>query len=363
MANKSFKTNHSPLPGPRHKPMLSVPQLQEHKPSLPVAVVAANILYAAFSHVDHWPALLVKAYADDCFGPRLWVDDGSCRLLVQNLILCHETKEDAMDEDLPEERAAEAKRVADAYRIFEHEEAEVISTVQEFTVPLSPADLRRRGSLSSTGSHSFQRLPSGGNSSDSGGEDDGCLLNSNSNEKKLGASDDGDSSSSGEEEEGDEKVVVTTNGTSPPKNPLGEPKTRASSTKKAKRPERRYDLYPIPQNRLNLERVRQRFFGANLANAHKSISSSLSDRLDVKSKQNSGLLQSLPLFAAIPAVREMVAENLEKWLQSPALAGLARTLFAAIVNNIKNADPPLESDLKAVDSILGMRLKANQVSA
>jgi integrator complex subunit 1 len=58
----------------------------------------------------------------------------------------------------------------------------------------------------------------------------------------------------------------------------------------------------------------------------------------------------------------MVAENLEKWLQSPALAGLARNLFASTVQNMKNIDPPLEADLRAVDSILDMRLKANQVS-
>jgi len=122
-------------------------------------------------------------------------------------------------------------------------------------------------------------------------------------------------------------------------------------------------LYPIQQRSLNLVRVRQRFFGANLKCAQDSISSSLSERLDVRSKQNSGLLQTLPSFTAVPAVRRMIAENLEKWLQSPALAGLARLLFSSTVKNMKNIDPLLDADRRAIDCILGMRLKANQVSA
>ena len=122
-----------------------------------------------------------------------------------------------------------------------------------------------------------------------------------------------------------------------------------------------FRLYPIRQRHLNLVRVRQRFFGANREYAQKLVSSSLSSRLDVKTKQNSGLLQSLPSFTAIPGIRSLIARNLEKWLQSPALAGLARTLFSCTVNEMKNVDPPLEEDIKAIDSMLSMKLKANQV--
>jgi len=69
----------------------------------------------------------------------------------------------------------------------------------------------------------------------------------------------------------------------------------------------------------------------------------------------------LPSFTAIPAVRRLIADNLERWLQSPALAGLARALFSATVSQMRNVDPPLVEDLRALDSILGMKLKANQV--
>jgi integrator complex subunit 1 len=121
-------------------------------------------------------------------------------------------------------------------------------------------------------------------------------------------------------------------------------------------------VYPITQSNLDVTRVRQRFFDQNLFYAFDLISSSLLDRLDVKSKQNSGLLQSLPAFTPIPGVRFLIASSLEKWLQSPALAGLARFLFSSTVNQMKNVDPPLEEDLKTIDAVLAMKLKANQVS-
>jgi integrator complex subunit 1 len=69
------------------------------------------------------------------------------------------------------------------------------------------------------------------------------------------------------------------------------------------------------------------------------------------------------MFVSIPKVRSLIASNLSKWLQSPALAGLARTLFSATVNHMKHEDPPLPDDLLAIDSILAMRLKANQLNA
>jgi integrator complex subunit 1 len=54
---------------------------------------------------------------------------------------------------------------------------------------------------------------------------------------------------------------------------------------------------------------------------------------------------------------------LEKWLQSPALSGLARSLFSQTVSLMKNSDPPLTADLDSIDNILSMRLKANQLNA
>ena len=54
---------------------------------------------------------------------------------------------------------------------------------------------------------------------------------------------------------------------------------------------------------------------------------------------------------------------MEKWLQSPALSGLARKLFSEIVAEMQNIDPPLPEDVSAISSILSMTLKASQVRA
>ena len=100
----------------------------------------------------------------------------------------------------------------------------------------------------------------------------------------------------------------------------------------------------------------------NLQHAHKAIAGSLSERLDLKSKQNSKLLMALPSFVSIPAVRLLTAQHLERWLQSPALSAQARTLFAATVQNMSNVDPPLPEDIQAIDSIMEMKPKANQLN-
>jgi integrator complex subunit 1 len=119
--------------------------------------------------------------------------------------------------------------------------------------------------------------------------------------------------------------------------------------------------YPVKQHYLKLERVRHRYYGKNRTAAHNAILMSLTKRLNTKSKQNSGLLQCLPSFMEISGVRKLVAARLEKWLQSPALAGLARSLFTCIVQRIKIVDPPLDDDLHVINSIVEMNLKSNQV--
>jgi len=43
------------------------------------------------------------------------------------------------------------------------------------------------------------------------------------------------------------------------------------------------------------------------------------------------------------------------------LAGLARTLFAEIVKDVRCIEPPLPDDLEMIDNILKLNLKANQV--
>jgi len=54
---------------------------------IPFSVLAATIFYSALRHVDQWPAVLVKAYAEDSFGARSWVDDQRCDLFTKNLAL------------------------------------------------------------------------------------------------------------------------------------------------------------------------------------------------------------------------------------------------------------------------------------
>ena len=107
--------------------------------------------------------------------------------------------------------------------------------------------------------------------------------------------------------------------------------------------------------------VCNRFSGANRILAHEMITSSLSNRLSEKVKQNSSLLTNLPGFTIVPQVRALVASQLEKWLQSPALSGLARKLFSRLVGALENVDPPRPEDVSAIKSILSMSLKANQV--
>ena len=361
-----------------------------------VRTISATILYIAFEHIDHWPVPLVKAYAEDCFGPRHWVDEPACQLLVKNLALSHLGTNDDAESENNIQTEADAFMVAEFYRV-EEEKTESHSP--------SPTKHKKRGSMSSLASHSSSLsvpsltsnrprssscgsseapepkvLPTNrprssssgsfeapepkviptapsitkdGEESDSGDEEEVAVATS---VPKQSSADNGDSSSSGEE---DEEVVETSKS-------FDDESVQNLSSGSEKNythpPPSLNPTYPVVQHNFNFKRIRQRYFGLNLGCAHLAISSSLNDRLDVKSKQNSGLLQSLPAFTSIPSVRTLITANLEKWLQSPALAGLGRSLFSRTVNMMKNVDPPLPADLEAIDNILSMRLKANQVN-
>ena len=190
----------------------------------------------------------------------------------------------------------------------------------------------------------------------------------NNKKKKKGEHDDGGSSSSSGEEDDEEVVVGTKNSFEDDGSATQSPVPGTSKnivkvgTRSPTTPTTELEpTYPYTQEYINFHKVRRRYFGVNLDHAHLAISTSLKERLDMKSKQNSGLLQTLPSFAAIPQVRSLITANLEKWLQSPALAGLGRSLFSTTVSMMKNADPPLPADLEAIDNILGMKLKVNQV--
>lgn len=312
----------------------------------------------------------------DCFGSRTWVDDEDCALLVQNLSLVHKCCEETENnnnngddadstsetgKNLSPEKDKEATQVAEAYKGFSMEEPPVAVEA----TPASAASHQRRPSMSSVSSQVSQNNNNKHQLLDSDSErSKRCALDMKASKKRKT---DGDSSSSGEEEDDDDTDVVmseSNDGESKDDKRKKGPPHRSSSNGSVGEPTMQTKkLYPIVQRHLNLERVRARYFGLNLDAAIDAVYNALLDRIAQKSKQNSGLLQTLPSFTSIPQVRALVSENLGKWLQSPALAGLSRTLFAATVEKMKFVDPPLPEDLKAIDFILAMKLKANQFSA
>lgn len=398
-ASKAIKLSHSPTPsatrlfGHSRNHAVETNANSEFNPTLNVRVVAATILYISFAHLDHWPVHLVRAYAEDCFGPRLWVDNENCKLLVENLRLVHTSQPKENDNDDGDAKMTDTAVLEDAARVSDHysrmfdflaeHESRTNSNNNHQLSPVQP----RRGSVSSVGSSGGQFASLKKSSSK---DDESSVAGNGSKEKqpvkrkppktkRKSTSDDGASSSSGEE---DEEVIVTkksggddTAASSPSKKPMeadmrGSPTGshissdvggKGDNSRLSSPPKRR--LYPLTQQKLNLLKVRQRYFGINKENAHMAISFALAERLDSKAKQNSALLQSLHSFTSAAGVRTLIAGKLEKWLQSPGLSGLARTLFTSTVKSIENCDPPKPQDLEAIRKILDMRLKANQLSA
>lgn len=416
-SNKIMKIGLSPVPAARiinvHDGTTRSNNSNSRKPTFNIQVLAATVLYAAFEHLDHWPVPLVSAYADDCFGPRLWVDHKLCALLVANLALAHDCfalGEGERDNDTM--LMADAASVAVTYRTL-GSSARVGSNAPPRTrlqressadsfgsTPAPTASSRRafrsQASSISAGSQDSSNETGTIEQNSQRGNDRKQFLDSessfdgkNPSARNMPTPMDADRISLPEAEEGDDDHTTRTNRggeyrsptstseivtsqdetrsvaergiqSAPPEAFLSETAARCESN--GHKPLGGHDiLYPIIQKGVLLRRVRLRFFGENLKLAHEAITSSFADRLDVKSKQNSSLIQCLPSFTSIPGVRSLVAANLEKWLQSPALAGLARTLFSCTVKHLQNVDPPLSEDLQAIDYIIGMRLKANQV--
>jgi hypothetical protein len=351
--SKLLKVTHSPLPLPRSSKLLYVgtnsldpanvgPNARRSSPQLVgiswnISVAAATILFVSFEHFDHWPALLVKAYADDCFGPKSWIQLEHCQLLVKNLELAHLSESTDVED---------AKVLADAQTVMEAYSA--IDTMTDLTRPDRTGSPIRMGSFSSHGSSSEaalsrrQRIPTKNQATDddssSGDEDEELLMSAHSA---------GDQSPT--KKESASLARPTAADRIPPNGRMPQPIFRFSQL----------NVPPV----IGKLRIRNRYVGANREAAFAAIAASLKDRLDLKAKQNSGLLQCLPAFTTVPEVRSLIAQNLERWLQSPALAGLSRTLFASTVRHFSHVDPPLPADMKAIDAILAMKLKANQVNA
>jgi integrator complex subunit 1 len=364
--NKSLKTLHSPVPTSRVTNLQEISRNHNNgnsgrKPTFNNPVLASTILFSAFEYVDHWPVQFVKAYAEDCFGPRVWVDHPHCSLFVANLELIHTSETEPLSN--VELTLSDAARVVEAYRgidVFvqgtvdeesdarpQLERSSSNSSRMSANGPIEPHPTAHLvGSREATRTHQLPDLNADRDDGSSSGEED----NDFDKRKKRKRPRENDAQRANTDEPLSQMSSIA--------NFVSSESIQArynGSTEGYKR------LYPLEQKTIRPQRVRCRFHGENRHSGHEAITMSLADRLRTRSKQNSSLLQCLPAFTSIPGVRSLIASNLEKWLQSPALAGLARALFASTVNQMKIVDPPLREDLDAIDSLIGMHLKANQV--
>jgi len=308
------------------------------------SVLASVVFYSVLRYVDQWPAVFLKLFAEDSFGPRLWVDDDRCQLFVQNLTMALDSSSNT------------ASVGAESF-------------VKNFDSFLT-GDVLMQNEINGDGSDS-----------DSGDEEyvlegaTGGLPLTINNIQPAPTLD--DSSSSGEELPSNEVVISTIKARGPLQDDA-ESESR-STTSQGSNDNARNGISPIPSQssqgqsqeqiqpwwkceKIIKDKVCNRYFGVNKDAAFDLMGSALSTRLGEKVKQNSSLLSTLPDFTRIPRVRSLAASQLEKWLQSPALSGLARKLFSTTVGRIENVDPPLPEDISAIQSILSMSLKANQVS-
>ena len=352
--NKAIKVQ------PHQSPMVKTHRPLSVGPDIPIRVLAATIFTVAFAHLDHWPAPLVQAYAEDAFGPRSWVDDVRCSLIVQNIQLCHEDGDEPMVSD---EALTEAAQVAHFYDSMLKQMAASTQNApprQDFQPIQNSHDRDRSMSMDSIDqNHGVYRSSSMDSAdltkqeeSDSDSGEEEIMEVSMGHAAPNRTSNGGDSSSSGEEEIEEEGGG---NRSVDERSPIGSRPQSPSGTAAE-------TLYPVKPPTVNLVKVRHRYVGVNAQLAFEGISTALEERLETKSKQNSNLLKALPSFTSIPGVRAQTALRLGQWLQSPALSGPARSLFAATVNHMKHVDPPLKEDMEAVDAILSMRLKSNQLN-
>ncbi len=302
------------------------------------------------------------SFAEDSFGSRTWVDDERCKFLVQNLALTFtnsngsETKLTSEDED----------------RYSEHCNTFLGDVDENCTLekpPHQPAHADTVNSKIRTMSIDATKLINAANNSESDSDsenEEGVLTVAPGSTKmprkrKRSAGNDV-SSSSGEEASEEESMVPNASSAKMTKTGHKEGSRKDQKEKIVSQSNGKSKLSDWwCREKVDLSKVRPRFYGANKILANSMIGAALSHRLDMRVKQNSSLLSSLPTFTSVPVVRKIASQNLEKWLQSPALSGLARKLFSHIACGIKNTDPPLEEDVSTITTILSMKLKTNQV--
>lgn len=348
------KSGASPLP-----PQRILYETNKKKPEFDQAVFAATVLYTAFQYIKHWPAPLVKAYATDCFGPRLWVDCPECSLFVENLALAHKPADATAKVSSSDENVA--RLIAESYQISTRSMGQGRFASLEHQLSSSSLGSERVVAKRQTSATSW------------GSGDDGSAkkrikpLIAEHDDSVGRSNSEGDMSinhsTSGEDEErqrikrkrevGDNDESTSVSSKEGDSNEYGESAYATGG-----------NFYPVDfQDVFTTTKPQQRFIGFNLECAHEMVLVSLEERLDTKAKQNSGLLQCLPDFVTVAAVRQEIGSNIERWLQSPALAGLARVLLAATVQHMEDVNPPTKEDLALVNAVLSMKLKSNQVCA
>ena len=329
---------------------------------------AAAIFYSVLQHVNHWPVQIMKAYAEDSFGPRAWVDDERCKVVVSNLEMS--LKPNRCDECFDKTSNYVAEEVENYFCSLISPSEENASSPKQSLSALNKSAMPVQGSPSNNKVlHMKTQLDVA--SMPTSQQKQVSSKQKRKQMKPAQCSDESGSSSSGEEEviESESSNILPLNKPQiAPSSPNGMVVDSRMSAVSLSMSQQCSSSTPSPlhiifqQRYLTKKRVRPRYIGPNLDLAYEAISDALADRLNSKIKQNSRLLQILPSFVSIPRVRCLASRHLERWLQSPALAGLARNLFAQIVRHVRNVDPPLPDDTEAIENILKMNLKANQVS-
>ena len=236
-----------------------------------ISVLAASILFTVFQHVECWPAELLRAFAEDTFGPRYWVGEDECKTFVANFEVSLKAQEFG-ESPMPS--------------LAEQAEAHYASLLQS--------------SGSTHASVSKRKEPM----------DDESSVASSSGDEEVLESDNVQSTSNGRHK-GDVTGL-----------------------------ELFFDMKPS-------RRVRSRYTPGRIIH-DETIADALQSRLNLKSKQNYRLLETLPLFLSIRRVRSLSSSYLERWLNSPALAGLGRTLLTKLIGAIECADPPIHEDVSVV---------------
>ena len=247
-------------------------------------VFAAAVLYSVLQHIDHWPIELMRVFAEDAFGQRVWIENEMCKDLVSNLYMS--LRENARDDTVDSVTSSIADEIGSYF-------SSLAATIESNSS--SNHYIQSHITVSSQ-----QQPPS--------------AKEVRAQSRQIEVIDDSSSSSSGEEEILESNSMDVKSAV-----PLHQYKVPASVDILQKLFER--------SERSN-QSIRSRYIAHNLDLAYEAVSESLAERLNSKSRQNSRLVQALPKFLCIPRVRCLASRHLFKWLQSPALASLARLVCA-----------------------------------